>query len=126
MIRYENDCVGCPDGVPCIGESCAYRNVPHIYCDMCGGETNENDYMHENGNDYCWDCADKLGLTDTEETETMQIILSCIRNREHVELRRCDIAVREFDHEALSDAIDTLEYRGYICRLKDNDLTITW
>lgn len=36
MIRYENDCVDC--GLPCMGDSCPYRNVKHYYCDHCGDE----------------------------------------------------------------------------------------
>lgn len=34
MIRYENDCVGCPQG--CI--NCGRRRTPHIYCNVCGDE----------------------------------------------------------------------------------------
>lgn len=36
MIQYENECVDC--GLPCLGDSCPYRNVPHYYCDDCGDE----------------------------------------------------------------------------------------
>lgn len=36
MQRIENDCVDC--GLPCLGDSCRYRNVPHYYCDCCGYE----------------------------------------------------------------------------------------
>lgn len=46
MIREENDCVGCPEGVPCIGSNCPMRNVPHMYC---------------------YDCAKELGLIEEEE-----------------------------------------------------------
>lgn len=38
MRKVQNDCVGCPDGVPCFGNSCKMRNVPHYYCDKCGDE----------------------------------------------------------------------------------------
>jgi len=41
MIKYQNDCVGCPDGVPCMGRACPYRHVPHFYCDECGDEADE-------------------------------------------------------------------------------------
>ena len=36
MIRYENECVGCPPDMGCIGENCPYLNVARLYCDECG------------------------------------------------------------------------------------------
>lgn len=36
MERIENDCVGCE--LPCLGDACPYRNVPHYYCDECKEE----------------------------------------------------------------------------------------
>lgn len=38
MIRYENECVGCPQEMGCIGESCPFLNVPRLYCDECDDE----------------------------------------------------------------------------------------
>ena len=38
MIKYENDCVGCPPEIGCLGSSCPNRNVPHTYCDRCSDE----------------------------------------------------------------------------------------
>ena len=38
MIKFEDECVGCPTELGCIGEACRYRNVPHVYCDICGEE----------------------------------------------------------------------------------------
>lgn len=38
MIKYENDCVGCPPEIGCLGSSCPNRNVSHAYCDKCGDE----------------------------------------------------------------------------------------
>ena len=55
MIKYENDCVNC--GLPCIGNSCSYINVPHFYCDECTEEA-------------------KLYYFDDE-----QLCLNCIENR---------------------------------------------
>lgn len=34
MIKYEDDCVLCPQG--CI--NCGRRHTPHLYCDECGDE----------------------------------------------------------------------------------------
>lgn len=36
MEKIENDCVGCD--LPCLGDACPYRNVPHYYCDECKEE----------------------------------------------------------------------------------------
>lgn len=52
MIKYENDCVDC--GLPCRGSSCHYRNVKHLYCDICGEDIEEL-FEHE-GEQYCYEC----------------------------------------------------------------------
>ena len=31
MIKYENECVGCPPERGCLGSSCPYMNVPRLY-----------------------------------------------------------------------------------------------
>jgi hypothetical protein len=52
MIQYENDCVDC--GLPCLGDSCPYRNVPHLYCDECKCEA---DKLREyEGEQLCEEC----------------------------------------------------------------------
>lgn len=38
MVKYENECVGCPPDIGCIGEYCPYLNVPRLYCDECDNE----------------------------------------------------------------------------------------
>ena len=38
VIKYEDDCVGCPPEIGCMGNSCPNRNIPHTYCDRCGDE----------------------------------------------------------------------------------------
>lgn len=38
MVKYENECVGCPPDIGCIGEYCPYLNVPRLYCDECENE----------------------------------------------------------------------------------------
>ena len=52
MKKIENDCVSC--GLPCLGDSCPNRNVPHYYCDKCGAEE-ENIYKYD-GQELCLDC----------------------------------------------------------------------
>lgn len=55
MIEYEDECVGCPTEMGCMGISCPNRNVPHYYCDGCGDEV---DILYEiNGKEYCASCA---------------------------------------------------------------------
>jgi hypothetical protein len=55
MIKYENDCVGCPDGMPCLGNSCPNRRVPHLYCDKCGEEAEK--LYDLDGENLCEECV---------------------------------------------------------------------
>lgn len=52
MIRVENQCVSC--GLPCMGETCKYRNIPEIICDKCGDECYEA--YEVNGEQLCESC----------------------------------------------------------------------
>ena len=52
MIRYENECVGCPPERGCLGSGCPNRNVPYYYCDKCGDDAEYN----FDGEDLCEDC----------------------------------------------------------------------
>lgn len=58
MIQYEDECVGCKSmGLPCYGDACPNRNVPHIYCDKCGEEIDEDEwYEDDEYEDLCEDC----------------------------------------------------------------------
>lgn len=51
MIQMESNCADC--GLPCLGHSCPYQNVPHYYCDECGNETNIYVFDEEQ---LCIDC----------------------------------------------------------------------
>lgn len=53
MRKYENECVGCPAEMGCLGNSCPYINVPRDYCDICGEEGAKYRIY---GDDYCEDC----------------------------------------------------------------------
>lgn len=55
MIRYENECVGCPPERGCLGSACSNRNVPRYYCDRCGEEVDA--YFDIDGEMICDDCA---------------------------------------------------------------------
>lgn len=61
MIKYENDCVGCPPEMGCLGSSCPNRNVPYYYCDRCGEEVDA--YFDINGEMICDDCAHDILIT---------------------------------------------------------------
>lgn len=63
MIRYENECVGCPPELGCLGSCCPNRNVPHFYCDNCGDDVEE--LFECCGMQMCRDCVEKM-LKDKE------------------------------------------------------------
>lgn len=54
MVKYENECVGCPPEIGCFGGSCVKRNVPHYYCDECGAETT---LYHWDDRQLCAECV---------------------------------------------------------------------
>ena len=53
MKRIENECVGCPSEIGCIGSGCPYRNVVRYYCDRCKDETTLYHYYDE---ELCEEC----------------------------------------------------------------------
>ena len=57
MKQIENECVGCPSEIGCLGNSCRYMNVVRYYCDKCGDET---DLYHFEGQELCINCIEKL------------------------------------------------------------------
>ena len=54
MVTYENECVGCPPEIGCLGTACPNRNVKHLYCDKCGYEA-EKLYKYD-GEELCEEC----------------------------------------------------------------------
>ena len=56
MLKYEDHCVGCSDGLPCLGSRCPNKNVPVYYCDECGEEMDE---VYEDGDELCEECLKK-------------------------------------------------------------------
>ena len=54
MIKYENECVGCPPEMGCLGNICPNRNVMHLYCDKCKDDCEEL-YVFD-GEELCRDC----------------------------------------------------------------------
>ena len=59
MIRYENDCVGCPPEMGCLGEACPNRNVPYYFCDECGNDITDA-YWVVDGKIICSDCLNEM------------------------------------------------------------------
>ena len=55
MIRFENECVGCPPNMGCMGSGCPYSHVPYLVCDECGEDV-EKLYDTAHGQ-LCEDCA---------------------------------------------------------------------
>ena len=54
MIKYENECVGCPKEMGCLGDGCPNRNVKHLYCDICSADV---DTLYYEGNyELCEEC----------------------------------------------------------------------
>lgn len=56
MIKIEDECVGCPPEMGCLGDSCPYKNVPRYYCDECN---EENKLYWYNGRQLCIDCIEE-------------------------------------------------------------------
>ena len=80
MRKYENECVGCPPEMGCMGNACPYRNVARDYCDTCGDDAS----YRIDGEDYCESCAEKYlqeefdCLTISEKAELLEIDISNI------------------------------------------------
>lgn len=69
MIKHENECVDC--GLPCLGDSCKYKNVRRLYCDCCGEETDEL-YKNYDGDELCHKC-----MSDSTLRELKTMVLHC-------------------------------------------------
>lgn len=65
MITYEDECVGCPTEMGCLGDTCPKRNVVHLICDECGDDAEE--LWEKDGQHYCEDCMrDCFGFKKVE------------------------------------------------------------
>lgn len=58
MIVYENECVGCPTEIGCLGDNCSNKKVPHFYCDLCNDDVEEL-YLVDN-QEVCQACLHSL------------------------------------------------------------------
>ena len=62
MTKYEDECVGCPPEMGCLGNSCPNRKVKHLYCDECHADCEEL-YLTDDNQELCLDCL--LSMFDT-------------------------------------------------------------
>lgn len=53
MRSVENECVGCPPELGCLGSICPNRNVVRFYCDRCG---EEGKLYHYDSEELCEEC----------------------------------------------------------------------
>lgn len=65
MKIIENDCVGCPPEIGCLGSTCRYSNAPHYYCDECGDEAKLYEYENK---ELCENCLlEKFPIVEGSE-----------------------------------------------------------
>lgn len=67
MIIYEDDCVGCPQG--CI--DCGRKRVPHLYCDKCDEEFDDETLYDVDGIMLCANCILETFQTIRQTGKTM-------------------------------------------------------
>lgn len=78
MEIIEDNCVGCPPELGCLGNSCPYRSVRVFICDTC---QEENAEYKMDGSDFCESCANQYlndlfnDLTVAEKAELLEIEL---------------------------------------------------
>lgn len=103
MLKYEDNCVGCPTEMGCLGKSCPYMNVPVRYCDVCGDYAK---YNLDNESDICANCARKMlqkifvgisisrkeKLFDVTPNELYQELFDDLTLREKAELLDIDLS----------------------------------
>ena len=75
MIKFENECVGCPKEMGCLGSGCPYTHVPHLYCDKCDAEV-ETLYNTEEGQ-LCEDCTANCVEGDIEDYDDITADNAC-------------------------------------------------
>ena len=64
MKKIENECVEC--GLPCLGDSCPYKEVIRFYCDRC---EEEETLYHYGNEELCKECLLEELLEEFEIVE---------------------------------------------------------
>ena len=57
LIKVENECIGCPPELGCIGSACRYSKVTRYYCDECG---DEKKLFYYDDRELCLSCIEDL------------------------------------------------------------------
>lgn len=68
MIKFENECVGCPAEMGCLGDNCPNLNVVHLYCDNCGNDVES--LFDIGGEQVCDKCLHEIFQEITYENYT--------------------------------------------------------
>lgn len=63
----EDECVGCPPSMGCLGSSCPNKNVKRYYCDKCDEEFEPEKLYVVDGEDVCVNCILKEYQTVAQE-----------------------------------------------------------
>ena len=69
MRTIEDECVGCPKEMGCLGDNCRYKNVHRYFCDKCGDEFDAEELYVVDGEDVCSDCILNEYQTVAQEEE---------------------------------------------------------
>ena len=69
MLRHEDECVGCPLELGCLGDGCPHMNVPHWFCDECEAEVSREELRILDGKQLCWGCFVEKAWDEAEEPE---------------------------------------------------------
>lgn len=76
MIVVENQCVGCPKELGCLGSSCPNLNVLTLYCDCCGQpiENFEDAFLVDEDSEkiFCETCAWELLTEQVTKREILE------------------------------------------------------
>lgn len=59
MIKFIDECVGCPPERGCLGNECPNMNIPVLVCDECGCEPDEMYLYDIDGKQICLECLEK-------------------------------------------------------------------
>ena len=72
MLVIQDECIGCPSEMGCMGRACPHQNVTRFYCDGCG---NEDDVYYEyEGEYFCKDCFIEIMLESAEKYTAEELI----------------------------------------------------
>lgn len=68
-VVYEDECVGCPKEMGCLGSACPNKNVKRYYCDGegCGEELYPSKLYDFGGKMLCKDCLARQFKTIEEK-----------------------------------------------------------